>query len=183
MKRLILPVLGLAAFAAHATQFSDVQNAGSQITFVSKQMGVPVEGRFGKFSAQVAFDPSKPDGSKARIDVDLVSIDAGSADANKEVRGKSWFNTASYPTASFVASSVKPLGGDRYEVRGQLSMKGRTKDTVAVFNLKQDGKAAIFEGAFPFKRSEFGIGEGAWADPSIVADDVQVRFRLLANAK
>lgn len=183
MKRLILPVLGLAAFAAHAMQFSDVQPASSQITFVSKQMGVPVEGRFGKFAAQVAFDPSKPEGSKARIDVDLASIDAGSADANKEVRGKSWFNTASYPTASFVASNVKPLGGDRYEVHGQLSMKGRTKDTVAVFNLKHDGRTAIFEGAFPFKRSEFGIGEGAWADPSIVADDVQVRFRLLANAK
>lgn len=183
MKRLILPVLGLAAFAAHAMQFSDVQPASSQITFVSKQMGVPVEGRFGKFTAQVAFDPAKPEASKARIDVDLGSIDAGSEDANKEVRGKSWFNTASHPTASFVASNVKPLGGDRYEVRGQLSMKGRTKDTVAVFNLKQNGKTAVFEGAFPFKRSEFGIGEGAWADPSIVADDVQVRFRLLASAK
>ncbi len=182
MKRLVLPVLGLAAFAAQAVQFSEVQPA-SQITFVSKQMGVPVEGRFGKFAAQLAFDPARPEASKARIDVDLSSIDAGSADANKEVRGKSWFNTVSYPTASFVSSIVKPLGGGRYEVHGQLSMKGRSKDTVAVFNLKQDGKSAVFEGAFPFKRSEFGVGEGAWADPSVVADDVQVRFRLLANAQ
>lgn len=182
MKRIILPVLGVLAVSAHAMQFSAVQPASSQISFVSKQMGVPVEGRFGKFAAQLAFDPARPDASKARIDVDLGSIDAGSADANKEVRGKNWFNTASYPTASFVASSVKPLGGDRYEVRGQLSMKGRSKDTVAVFNLKQNGKTAVFEGAFPFKRSDFGIGEGAWADPGIVADDVQVRFRLLASA-
>lgn len=182
MKRLILPALGLVACAAHAIQFSDVQSS-SQISFVSKQMGVPVEGKFGKFVAQVAFDPAKPEASKARIDVDLASIDAGSEDANKEVRGKSWFHTASYPTATFVASNVKPLGGERYEVRGQLTMKGRTKDTVAVFNLKQNGKAAVFEGSFPFRRSEFGIGEGAWADPGIVADDVQVRFRLLANAK
>ncbi len=182
MKRLILPVLGLVACTAHAVQFNDVQT-GSQLTFVSKQMGVPVEGRFGKFAAQIAFDPAKPEASKARIEVDLASIDAGSADANQEVRGKSWFNTASYPTATFVASNVKPLGGGRYEVRGQLTMKGRTKETVAVFNVKQDSKAAVFEGAFPFKRSEFGIGEGAWADPSVVADDVQVRFRLLANAK
>lgn len=182
MKRLIFPVLGLVACAAHAIQFNDVQPS-SQITFVSKQMGVPVEGKFTKFAAQVAFDPAKPEASKARIDVDLASIDAGSTDANKEVRGKSWFNTSNYPTATFVASSVKPLGGERYEVRGQLTMKGRTKDTVAVFNVKQNGKGASFEGSFPFKRSEFGIGEGAWADPSIVADDVQVHFRLLANAK
>lgn len=187
MKRMLLPVLvpvlGLLACSAYAMQFSEVQTISSQITFVSKQMGVPVEGRFGKFAAQLAFDPAKPDASKARIDIDLASIDAGSEDANKEVRSKSWFNTTTYPTASFVASSVKPLGGNRYEVRGQLSIKGRSKDTLAVFNLKQDGKTAVFEGAFPFKRSEFGVGEGAWADPSVVADEVQVRFRLLANAK
>ncbi len=66
-------------------------------------------------------------------------------------------------------------------MRGPLTIKGHTRDIVANFSLKQDGATARIEGTFPFRRSEFGIGEGAWADPSVVADEVQVRFRLIAE--
>ena len=33
-------------------------------------------------------------------------------------------------------------------------------------------------GVLPIKRLAFRIGEGDWADTSMVADDVQVRFKL-----
>src|SRR5258708_22985738 len=49
----------------------------SYIRFVTKQMNVPVEGRFRKFDATVAFDPAKPDATKADFEVDLGSIDLG----------------------------------------------------------------------------------------------------------
>jgi polyisoprenoid-binding protein YceI len=180
---LVISLAFTASLTAQAIQFTDIQPQKSQITFVSKQMGVPVEGKFGKFNAQVTFDPAKPEAAKARIDIDVASIDTGSADANNEVRGKSWFNTNTYSTASFTANGIKPLGGGRYEVRGPLTLKGKSKEIVTVFNLRQEGQNAIFEGQLPLKRNEFGIGEGAWADPSIVSNDVQVRFRLLASSK
>lgn len=177
----LLTCLAFVALAAQAVQLSAVRTDKSEIAFVSTQMGVPVTGRFRKFTAQVSFDPATPEAGKARIDIELASIDAGSKDANEEVRGKKWFDVQSHPTASFVAHSMKALGGGNYEVRGPLTVKGRTREIVASFGLKQVDATARIEGAFPFKRSEFGIGEGAWADPSVVADEVEVRFRLIAE--
>ncbi len=101
-----LACFGAVALAAQAAQFNAVHTDKSEIAFVSRQMGVPVTGRFGKFTAQVAFDPAAPEAGKARIDIDLASIDAGSRDANDEVRGKNWFDVRSDPTAIFIARGM-----------------------------------------------------------------------------
>lgn len=182
MRKALALAAALLALAAHAVSFTQVQPGASRISFVSRQMGVPVEGGFGRFTAQLAFDPAKPEAGKARIDIDLASVDAGSKEANDEVVGKSWFNVKAFPTATFVSSSVRHLGNGRYEVRGPLTIKGKTKETVAVFNFRQEGANGIFEGSFPLKRNDYGIGEGSWSDTSVVADEIQIRFRLQASA-
>ena len=42
----------------------------------------------------------------------------------------------------------------------------------------QTAGTSVASGAFTIKRLEFKIGEGDWGDTSIVANDVQVRFKL-----
>lgn len=179
--RLLAATATLIALGAHAIQFAEVRPAESRISFVSKQMGVPVEGSFARFDARVAFDPARPEAGKASIEIDLKSIDAGSADANAEVAGRKWFDLANHPLARFESSSVKALGDNRFEVRGPLTMKGRSMEVVARFSLSLEGNTAVIEGEFPFKRTEFGIGEGIWADTSVVADEVQIRVHLVVE--
>ncbi len=58
LRTLTLTLAALAAWPALAQQ--KLVPAQSEIVFVSRQMGVPVEGRFKKFDAQIAFDPAKP---------------------------------------------------------------------------------------------------------------------------
>jgi polyisoprenoid-binding protein YceI len=182
MKRLILACFALLPLAANASEFNIVQPEKSGITFVSKQMGVPSEGRFKKFAAQIAFDPAKPELGRAQIDVDLTSIDAGSSDANEEVKGKAWFDTREFPVAKFVAASLKPLGGDRYEAAGKMTIKGKTRDVVAPFTAKVVGSAIVLDGNIPLLRLQYGIGDGVWSDTATVADEVQVRFRFTLSA-
>ena len=62
----------------------------------------------------------------AELEIDLASIDAGSKDANDELAGKACFNTKVFPVAKFVLTSVKPLGDNRFEVAGKMTIKGRT---------------------------------------------------------
>lgn len=182
MKRLLLPLLLTAACSAHAVEYGNVLVEKSQISFTSKQMGVPVDGRFGKFSAALSFDPAKPETGKAQIEVDLASVDAGSKDANDEVVSKGWFNVKEFPKARFVSTSVKALGNNRFEAKGQMTIKGKTRDMNVPFSYKPDGAAtAVFEGVLPLQRTQFGIGEGAWADTSVVADEVPIKFRLVAS--
>jgi polyisoprenoid-binding protein YceI len=150
----------------------------SSVTFVGKQMNVPTDGKFGKFALQIVFDPAKLNESRIQMDVDLASIDTGSVEANDEVKGKSWFDVKSNPTARFVSTAIKSLGGNRYEVTGKMTIKGRTKDVTAPFTFKPEGPGGTFDGAFTLKRLDYAIGEGAWADTDTVANEVQVKFRI-----
>lgn len=181
MKALIL-ALSLAAPLAQAAEYTQVLPQQSTIAFAYKQMGVAMDGRFKRFSSSLAFDPAKPANAKAAFDVDLASIDTGTAESDEEVAGKSWFNTKAFPKASFVSTSLKPLSNNRYEVSGKLSIKGKTQDIVVPASFTPQGKSGVFEGSFTIRRGDFSIGEGPWAKFDIVANDVQVTFRITANA-
>jgi polyisoprenoid-binding protein YceI len=172
----------LSSVTAQATEFNRFQPEQSTITFVYKQMQVPLEGNFKHFSAQLSFDPAKPTAAKAEINIELASIDAGSAEANDEVAGALWFNTKTFPTARFVAATIKPLGNNRFDVAGKMSIKGKTLDVSTPATFRREGNTAVFEGGFVLKRADFGIGEGMWADFGAVANEVQIKFHLAASA-
>ena len=168
---------GLLVLAGSASA-QTVDPARSRVGATFRQMNVPVEGVFKSYTAQVAFDPSKPADSKATIEIDMSSFDLGAADFNAEVRKKDWFNTAAFPKATFVTTGARPAGANKFEVPGKLTIKGRTQDVVAPVTVRTEGNAQVFEGQLPIKRLAFGIGEGEWKDTSMVADEVLVKFRL-----
>ena len=175
----LLAIPGLAL--AQAAQKIDASK--SQIRFVSKQMGVGVEGVFRKFDGTVAFDPAKPQATKADVEVALASIDLGDAESETEVKRPLWFDTAKFPNAKFTLAALKPVGANKYEASGALSIKGTSKDVVAPVTLSDSGGQRTIEGQFTLKRLQFRIGEGQWSDTETVADDVLVRFRFVIPAR
>ena len=153
--------------------------ARSRVAITFTQMNVPVEAVFKRFRAQVAFDAAKPAEAKASIEIDVSSFDLGAADYNAEVLKKEWFNASAYPTATFVANGARPIGPQRFEVPGKLTIKGRTQEVAAPVTVRTEGNVQIFEGQLPIKRLAFNIGEGEWKDTSIVADEVLIKFRIV----
>ena len=170
-------------FSAHAVEYTTVQKDKSRIDFTYKQMGVAVDGKFRRFSSTLSFDPAKPTAAKASFDVELASVDTGAPEGDQEVVGKPWFNAAAFPTARFVSGAVKPLGGNRYEVAGELSIKGKTQPVVVPATFTAQGNSGVFEGSFTLRRADFSIGEGPWAAFDIVANDILVRFHIQAKGK
>lgn len=174
----LLSALSLPALAQPVPPAAQLQAAGSEIGFVTRQMGVPVEGRFGKFSAQIALDPRKPETGRVAFTIDTGSARFGSAETDAEVPKPAWLNVAKFPQASFQSTAIKAVGGGRFEVAGQLSIKGSTQPVVVPVQVTQSGATSTATGSFTIKRLAFKVGEGEWADTSMVADDVQVRFKL-----
>lgn len=183
MKKIILALVLTSAFSAQAVEYTQVQPDKSAINFTYKQMGVAVDGKFKKFASQLNFDPAKPAAAKATFDVELASVDTGAPEGDQEVAGKPWFNTKAFPTARFVSGAVKPLGGNKYEVAGQLSIKGKTQDVVVPATFTTQGNTGVFDGSFIIRRADFSIGEGTWAKFDIVANDVVIKFRITATSK
>lgn len=176
--RTLLSLLALLAFAWPAQAQQKLLPAQSEIAFSSKQMGVPVDGRFRQFDAQLDFDPKQPDAAKIAISIALASVSLGSAETEAELAGPDWFNTKAFAQATFHSSSVKAAGPGHFVVAGKLSIKGSSVDVTVPVALAQNGATTTASGSFVIKRLAFKIGEGEWSDTSMVADDVQVRFKL-----
>lgn len=167
---------------AHALEFRQVLTDKSTLSFAYKQMGVSMQGRFRKFVARIVFDPAKLSAAQAQFEVDLASIDTGVSEADEEVIGKPWFNTKTFPTARFVSTKVQAMGDNRFEVHGKLTIKGQTRNVSAPFTFKPEGASGVFDGAFSLKRLDYAIGVGPWADLDTVANDIQIRFHIVASA-
>ena len=178
--RPFIPSLAMLLMASSAAGAQAVLIDKSEIRFISRQMGVNVEGRFRKWKANVDFRPKDLAKSKAEIEIDLASIDLASEESETEIRRPRWFDTAKFPVATFQSTAMKDLGGDRYEISGKLTLKGTVQDEKIPIELKKDAAGnSVATGEFTIKRLAFNIGDGQWADPSIVADDVVVRVRMV----
>ena len=166
----------LVAVPAHAQQA--LQPAQSSIQFTAKQMGVPLEGHFKKFGAQIAFDPAKLATSRIAFTVDTGSATLGSRETDAELPKPTWFNVPQFPQATFQSSSIKALNGGKFDVAGKLTIKGQSRDVTVPVTLTQSGATTTASGTLALKRLAYKIGENEWADTSMVADDVQVQFKL-----
>lgn len=180
----------LAAFAAVALvsnalaqgQPMQLDVTKSSIIATSKQMNVPVEGKFTKFTAQIHLDPANPVAGSAQITIDAKSYDLGDDEYNQQVAGKDWFDAKTYPTATFVSSAIAAAGANKYNVTGKLTIKGKSQTVTVPVVVTQQGADHVFDGVLPIKRLAFDVGAGEWKDTSVVADDVVIKFHLVAAA-
>ena len=180
MKKLALvSLMGVALAASAAALKTDPAKSTVSATF--KQMNVPVEAKFKKYTVAIDYDAAKPDAAKATVEVETASLDLGEADMNKEVAKKEWFNAAQFPKATFVSSSIKSAGAGKLTVTGKLTIKGKATDITFPLTVKADGGKQVFDGALPIKRLAYNIGEGEWKDTGMVADDVTIKFHVVAG--
>jgi polyisoprenoid-binding protein YceI len=166
----------LAALPAQAQQL--LVPAQSSVEFTARQMGVPLQGHFKKFDAQVAFDPAQLATSRIRFTVDTGSATMGARETDAELPKAPWFNVPQFPQATFESTAIKALGGGKFDVAGKLTIKGAAVSVSVPVALVQSGATTTATGSLPIKRLAFKIGDGEWADTSMVADEVQVKFKL-----
>lgn len=170
-----------AATLVVAAAVSSVDTTKSQITATFRQMNAPVEGRFKSFRGTIDFDPRHAAAGRARIEIDTASFDVGAPEYNEELSGKEWFDTPTYPKASFVSSSVTPAGQGRYEAKGRFTLKGKTQEIKVPFTLRSVSGVQVYEGELPISRKAYSIGSADWDDT--LEDQVIVKFRITTTAR
>jgi polyisoprenoid-binding protein YceI len=176
----LLATLSGAALAAHAAVLK-IDAAKSTVSATFKQMNVPIEDKFKKFTAVIDYDPAKPDAAKATVDIDTASLDLGDPQYSKEVAKKEWFNSAQFPKATFVSTSIKAAGAGKLAVTGNLTIKGKTTPVAFPLTVTSAGGKQVFDGTLPIKRLAYNIGEGEWKSTEMVADEVLIKFHVVAG--
>jgi len=147
-------VIGNAAAVEYTTLDADA----SSLSFGYSQMSVKMDGSFSEMKAtELSFDPAAPEAAKVTMEITLASIDAGYAEANSELEKDEWLALGQHPLATFTSSKVEALGDGKYQVTGDLSIKGNTQQVTAPFTFKEEGGAGIFEGSFTFQRGRRAV--------------------------
>ena len=171
----------VVAQAAHAQSPAPAKlvAAQSEVVFQIKQSGVPVDGKFRRFDAQLVLDPKAPQSGSVTVSVDTASATVGFAETDVELPKAPWFNAAKFPRATFQSNAISALGGGRFQAKGRFELKGTAHDIVVPVTIAQNGPQSTATGEFVVKRLDYKIGENEWTDVSLVADDVRVRFKLV----
>ena len=158
-----------------------VNRAQSRLSFSTSQSGSPIRGQFGDWSADILFSPDALDASRVRVTVAMASFATEDSDSQGVLGGSQWFDTASHADAVFSADRFRALGGDRYEARGSLRLKGVTRGAVVRFTLKIDGDTARMTGTASLDRTAFGVGTGEWAGTDDIPAQVAVDVTIVAT--
>ena len=132
---------------------------------------------FRKFDASLTLDSANPENSSIEVVIDTTSVDSRVEEFNGHLRGSNFFDTDNYPQATFRSTAIKAKGDGKFDVTGDLTIKGVTKSVTLDATLN---KAAMhpmrnvptvgFSAETKVLRSEFGMDRAVPA----VGDEVTI---------
>ena len=159
----------------------------SKLDFTATQKSAPTTGSFTIYRLEkLLFDASKPEDASVTVVVDINSIELGNTLIAQTLLGKDWFNVAEHPTATFSASGFKPLGDNRYQLNGELTINGITKPQPLTLTITEQTDPAngarqlTATGEATISRLAFNIGQGEWSSTETLADEVLLSISVNA---
>lgn len=155
--------------------------AGGRLGFRADYSGMPVEGSFKRWDADIVFDPEDLPGSTISVTIDLASVDSADSERDNMLASDSFFDVAAHPRARFRSSRVTHRGGNAYRAAGTLAFHGQSKPVTIDFTLDIKGDEAKAAGATTLSRTAFGVGSGQWASTDDIKDAVAVTFSFTAR--
>jgi len=152
--------------------------AHSALLFKVKHLGLATYvGRFNKIDATLDFDPNDIAAAKLEAIIDVDSLDINDSDLQKRLMGRSWFNQAEFPQASFTTLAVVPTSESEFDFTGELNWRGvrkpmtiKVKFNGGANNILTQKYTLGFEATGSFLRSDFGMG----AFVPLIGDEIQL---------
>ena len=166
--------------------------AHSAVTFSAKHMMVTtVRGSVAIREVDLDFAPDRPEASSVRVVLDAASIDTGQTMRDEHLRSPDFLETEAHPTIEFASTRIEPTGGDRYDIHGDLTIRGATRPVVLAAELggvvgdwQGGGRRAAFSARTKIDREDFGLTwnvaleQGGW----LVSRDITIDIELAATA-
>ncbi|MGH1486483.1 MAG: YceI family protein [Cellvibrionaceae bacterium] len=164
--------------SAHTDQQWLVMPEESKLAFVGAYDGVPFDGVFKRFKADMYFDVAAPEKGHFNVEIDTGSITTYSDDWDGSLPDEDWFFISTYPKATYQANVFSKIDNG-YRAHGVLSLKGISKPVALDFVWSEDNSGiAQFTGAAIVNRTHFNIGAGEWAADDTIAFNVDINVNL-----
>jgi len=183
MKKLLVLAALSFSFAATAADKYNIDPAHTSVVFKIGHMGFSnVYGMFGDVSGDFSLDEKDPAKSSVNLTIKTDSVDTKNAKRDEHLKKADFFDAKLYPTITFKSTAVKKTGDKTYEVKGELTLHGKTKPVTLVLNRFRTGEDPMKkhrtggETKFSIKRSDYGMN--FMVGPEKVSDEVEIMVSL-----
>ncbi len=188
-------ILVQTAWADHGSKDNTfkIDASKSQITWNAKKVTGEHFGKVPFTEGSFTLDKGKLTGgsfvaSIADLTVEDVKDAKGNGNLTNHLKSDDFFSVEKFPTAKFVVTKVSPSGANKYEVTGDLTIKGITKPVTFPVSVAVSGKTATATGLITVDRAKYDIkfrsksffDANALGD-KLIYDDFTLNFKAVAS--
>lgn len=180
--------LGALNVATAAVENYVIDPVHSSVGFKIRHFVSKVPGSFTKLSGSISVDRENLEKSSIEAVIDVDSVYTANEKRDNHLRSPDFFDTAQFPTSTFKSKGWKKTGEDTFDVTGDLTLHGVTKEVLMKVTLLGFGPGARgaqlsgWEGTTTIKKSDFGV-----AGPAILSaalgDEVTINVSIEAAVK
>jgi polyisoprenoid-binding protein YceI len=187
---LILAALATVAFqsASAAVETYTIDPVHSSVAFSIRHFVSKVPGSFTKFSGTIVVDRANLEKSSVEATIDVASVSTANEKRDAHLKSPDFFDTAKFGTATFKSKSWKKTGEDSYDVTGDLTLHGVTKEIVLKTKLlafgpgMQGAQLSGWEATTTLNKTDFGVNGPAMLGKAL-GDDVTLTIGIEADLK
>ena len=178
------------ATSTKTTTYS-IDKAHSEATFQVRHLLTKVRGRFSDFEGTIEYDELNPERSLVAVTIQASGIDTNERDRDTHLRSADFFDVEKFPTLTFRGTKIAGKGDQRFDVTGDLTIRGVTRPVT--FDVTFLGKAKdpwgneriAFEAEAVVNRKDFGLNWNAVLETGgfLVGDEVKISLSVQAIPK
>jgi polyisoprenoid-binding protein YceI len=98
----------------------------TSVEFVARHMLTKVRGRFNEYEGTIVI-AERPEDSSAVVEIQAASVETKTDMRDGHLRSGDFFDVERWPTITFRSTAVRPTGGRRFELVGDLTIRGVTR--------------------------------------------------------
>jgi polyisoprenoid-binding protein YceI len=122
-----------------------------------------VRGAFEGIEGRLVGDIEHLEQASVELTIDVSTVDTRQKDRDKHLLSADFFDVATYPSITFKSKRIEAVGGNRYKVVGDLTIRGTTREVTvdATYGGQSKdpwgGLRAGFTGTVQINRSDYGL--------------------------
>ena len=147
-----------------------------------------VPGRFTQFSGTITVDRDNLENSSVDAVIEVGSLNTFNDHRDADLKSPGYFDATKFGTITFKSSSWKKTGDSTFDVTGNLTIKGVTKEVVLKVNLLGFGpgmrgaQLSGWEASTTIARRDFGV-DGPAMMVKALGDEVAISISIEADLK
>jgi polyisoprenoid-binding protein YceI len=132
----------LFSCSANASEYKiDTKGTHAFINFKASHLGFSwLHGRFNDFEGSFNFVPDNMAASSVKVTIDTKSVDTNHAERDKHLRSDDFLAADKFPQATFVSTKVVDKGEGKFDIVGNFTLHGVTKEITINAHKVGEGK-------------------------------------------